>query len=225
MADVECVPTTLPQRPDVPHALQLNIIGAPSNNRYACTFFNCGNRFDSKDKWAGHENSEHFSNDMWRCGYKNSVATSSTSPSSSSSSGGDSTKPVAVVQCMRIFHQKAKFMKHMKEEHDVNSSETLRDLEGRWRTGRNWQHQFWCGFCDADGAEQGTGGGNFVRVESIGMEAWKERFDHIEAHFDTEMDISIWVHIDGRRNSPEQSKRPRNDDGPSDISPKRTRNE
>jgi hypothetical protein len=49
--------------------------------------------------------------------------------------------------------------------------------------GRNNQTRFWCGFC-----------GDVIVLNRNGVEAWDERYSHIDAHFiREELDIDNWV--------------------------------
>lgn len=56
--------------------------------------------------------------------------------------------------------------------------------------GRNGQARFWCGFCI-----------KLIDLKEKGVDAWKERFDHIDEHFMghrdlPEQSIEDWVPVD-----------------------------
>lgn len=54
------------------------------------------------------------------------------------------------------------------------------------RIGRNGQNGFWCGFCR-----------QIVTLVAKGLEAWDERFDHIDTqHFSKGMSIDHWFPLD-----------------------------
>lgn len=64
------------------------------------------------------------------------------------------------------------------------------------KIGRNGQGQFWCGFCQA-----------LVRVGSEGLDAWQERFDHIDfQHFARGQRIDDWLPPKGMLTKGERQK-------------------
>jgi hypothetical protein len=59
------------------------------------------------------------------------------------------------------------------------------------RIGRNCQARFWCGFCN-----------KLIDLKKKGLEAWTERFDHIDDHFMGRncpiRRIQDWIPMDGK---------------------------
>ncbi len=72
-------------------------------------------------------------------------------------------------QCAKIFYRREQFTAHLKDHHDVKDEEQIREQSKRVRIGRNGQSGFWCGFCKM-----------VVALRCKGLEAWDERFDHID---------------------------------------------
>jgi hypothetical protein len=73
------------------------------------------------------------------------------------------------------------------EVHLINthylSSDAAKGQVAISHVGRNHQNRFWCGFC-----------GEVVRLESNGVGAWDERFNHIDKHFMKEnRRVEEWV--------------------------------
>lgn len=138
---------------------------------YGCTFPNCYKRFGSRNDWKRHENSQHFLQEMWRCGLR--------------TTNGD--------VCGRLIHQESTFIQHLQKRHNLGPG----SLETKSHTktmhlGREGHKNFWCGFCDKlipqpDSSQQ----------DSIQTSAWVLRFKHIGDHFDKENGhINDWVCIE-----------------------------
>lgn len=70
-----------------------------------------------------------------------------------------------------------------------DDAEVKKKVDG-CRIGRNCQARFWCGFCV-----------KLVDLRKRGLEAWTERFDHIDDHFMGRdmpgMRIVDWIPVDG----------------------------
>ena len=76
-------------------------------------------------------------------------------------------------QCAKIFYRREQFQAHLKDTHSIKDEEIIRDQCKKYRIGRNGQSGFWCGFCK-----------KIVTLKHKGLEAWDERFDHIDKeHF------------------------------------------
>ena len=89
-------------------------------------------------------------------------------------------------QCAKIFFRRDPFQAHLRREHSVRDDEYVREQSRRRRVGRNFQNGFWCGFCKA-----------IVRLQTKGLEAWDERFNHIDdAHFKRGQCIDDWYPMD-----------------------------
>lgn len=71
--------------------------------------------------------------------------------------------------------------------------DTIEEKLENCRIGRNCQARFWCGFCS-----------QIIGLESKGLDAWTERFDHIDDHFMgnhglKKQCILDWISVDSRR--------------------------
>lgn len=71
-------------------------------------------------------------------------------------------------ECARIFDEASAFVMHLQKTHQVQTDHN--DLVIQHMISQNGQGQFWCGFCRRIVVLKG----------SLGMDAWKERFDHID---------------------------------------------
>ena len=76
------------------------------------------------------------------------------------------------------FHSKELFEEHVFGHEGFNLNEAIK----RGHVGRNGQRAFWCGFCQV-----------VVPLRTKRNEAWRERFDHIQTHFDSGSDIFSWL--------------------------------
>jgi hypothetical protein len=87
--------------------------------------------------------------------------------------------------CAKVCYRRETFEDHLVKAHQmVLNSDPLKAKLDNCRIGRNCQSRFWCGFCK-----------NLVELKKRGVEAWTERFDHIDDH------------IMGRHGLPKQSIR------------------
>jgi len=73
-----------------------------------------------------------------------------------------------------------------------SDSDVIKSKIENCRIGRNGQERFWCGFCN-----------KLVELKKKGLEAWTERFDHIDDHYmgrtgDVRR-IQDWVPMDGNK--------------------------
>ncbi|EHL01787.1 hypothetical protein M7I_2138 [Glarea lozoyensis 74030] len=94
--------------------------------------------------------------------------------------------------CSKVCYRKLSFQDHLKKEHKFSDDEeVLSDKVEACRIGRNCQDRFWCGFCI-----------KLVSLRKKGLEAWTERFDHIDDHFMGRngliaQGIEDWIPVDG----------------------------
>lgn len=138
---------------------------------YGCTFPNCYKRFGSRNDWKRHENSQHFLQEMWRCGLKT----------------------VNGPTCRKLIYHEETFINHLQRRHGLDvKSPKIQSHTKTMHLGREGHHHFWCGFCNKliaqeDGKQQ----------DSIQPSAWVMRFNHIGNHFDKSNDnIDDWVCIE-----------------------------
>jgi hypothetical protein len=91
-----------------------------------------------------------------------------------------------IAQCAKLFSRREPFSAHLRREHGVVDEGRVRDECRTSRIGRNWQSGFWCGFCK-----------RIVRLQRRGLEAWDERFNHIDnEHFKKGEAIEEWFPMD-----------------------------
>ena len=89
-------------------------------------------------------------------------------------------------QCAKVFYRREQYHAHLKDQHEVKDEGEIRQRSQRNRVGRNGQNGFWCGFCR-----------KIVTLNSRGLEAWDERFHHIDRqHFNKEQTIDQWYPLD-----------------------------
>jgi hypothetical protein len=138
---------------------------------YGCTFLTCNKTFGSKNDWKGHENSQHFHLETWRCDQERIE-------------GG---------ACAKVCYRRQSFQEHLVKAHQLSDSDIIKAKLDNCRIGRNCQSRFWCGFCN-----------KLVDLKKRGVEAWTERFDHIDDHFMgrpklPKQSIRDWVPMDSDR--------------------------
>ena len=108
--------------------------------------------------------------------------------------------------CAKVCYRRQSFQEHLKKDHDISDPEALKTKVDACRIGRNCQARFWCGFCT-----------KLIDLTKKGVEAWTERFDHIDDHFMgrhglTKQGIQDWI--------PVNSDKPKGDvESPLDLSP------
>ncbi|KAI1208695.1 uncharacterized protein F4807DRAFT_146950 [Annulohypoxylon truncatum] len=74
--------------------------------------------------------------------------------------------------CGKVLPRRELFTQHLVTCHRIKDSTILESKVERCRVGRNSEVRFWCGFCQ-----------EIVEVKKDGIEAWTERFNHIDDHF------------------------------------------
>ncbi len=80
----------------------------------------CDKKFGSKNDWKRHENTQHFSLEMWRCDEES---------------------------CDRLCPRREMFRTHLEKDHQIADQNKLDAKLERCRVGRNCEARFWCGFC------------------------------------------------------------------------------
>ncbi|KAF7954293.1 hypothetical protein EAE96_005422 [Botrytis aclada] len=92
--------------------------------------------------------------------------------------------------CAKVSYRRQTFQDHIKKEHAVIDQDAVKIKVEACRIGRNCQARFWCGFCKT-----------LVDLKKKGLEAWTERFDHIDNHFIgrhglQKQSIQDWIPVD-----------------------------
>lgn len=94
--------------------------------------------------------------------------------------------PNRIKQCAKVFYRREPFQSHLKDGHDIKDEDYIREQLKRHQIGRNGQTGFWCGFCQ-----------KIVKLTKQGLEAWDERFNHIDDnHFKKGCRIQQWYELD-----------------------------
>lgn len=91
--------------------------------------------------------------------------------------------------CGKAFFRRQTIQEHLKNHHHMKDEPTIKEKVESCRIGRNCQARFWCGFCLTT-----------VTLKKKGLEAWTERFDHIDDHFmgrngREEKNIRDWIYM------------------------------
>ncbi|CZR60616.1 uncharacterized protein PAC_10512 [Phialocephala subalpina] len=91
--------------------------------------------------------------------------------------------------CTKVCYRRLTFQEHLKKDHHIEDEAIIKTKTDNCRLGRNCQARFWCGFC-----------GKSVDLKKKGLEAWTERFDHIDDHFMgrgmPKQSIREWIPVD-----------------------------
>lgn len=74
--------------------------------------------------------------------------------------------------CAKVCYRRQTFHDHLVKTHQMSDPDTTKEKLDSCRIGRNCQSRFWCGFCN-----------KLVELKKKGVDAWTERFDHIDDHF------------------------------------------
>jgi len=77
--------------------------------------------------------------------------------------------------------------------HQIDEDKVITSKLDECRIGRNCQTRFWCGFCR-----------KLIDLKKRGLDAWTERFDHIDDHFMGRKGLEVqrirdWVNVDGKK--------------------------
>ncbi|KAI8950647.1 hypothetical protein F4801DRAFT_331600 [Xylaria longipes] len=101
--------------------------------------------------------------------------------------------------CEKVYYRREIFRGHLEKDHQTTDQNVLEAKLEKCRVGRNCEARFWCGFCQ-----------EVVEIKQKGIQAWAERFDHIDEHFTgrnrAQKEISEWKNFDSSRRSKEASK-------------------
>jgi len=92
--------------------------------------------------------------------------------------------------CAKVCYRKQTFQEHLGKEHQISDEDAVKNKLEACRIGRNCQARFWCGFCT-----------KLIELKKKGLDAWTERFDHIDDHFMgrhglTKQGIQDWIPVD-----------------------------
>jgi hypothetical protein len=113
----------------------------------------------------------------------------------------------AVGICGEPFYTEERIINHLTNEHNLFKA----NAQARatiCHVGRNNQTRFWCGFC-----------GKVRRLDKVsGLEAWEERFSHIDSHFKSGEIVDDWIDDITHRPKGKKEKR-RTDDQSSATGP------
>ncbi|KAF2750559.1 hypothetical protein M011DRAFT_464352 [Sporormia fimetaria CBS 119925] len=118
--------------------------------------------------------------------------------------------------CGRLFHGQEAFVGHLQNEHGLEEEGVGKEVKER-RIGKNGQGAFWCGFCR-----------EVVRLGKCRNEAWDERFDHIDRHYNKEgRRVEEWLCVEAMRTKGELCEEIRSvtgeeEDGEQSRSPERS---
>ncbi|KAI0182910.1 hypothetical protein EV127DRAFT_40829 [Xylaria flabelliformis] len=115
--------------------------------------------------------------------------------------------------CVKVCYRREHFRNHLEKDHPITDPNILEAKLERCRVGRNCEARFWCGFCQ-----------EIVEIKQKGIQAWAERFDHIDEHFSgrnrAQREISEWKNFDPSRRSKDASIED-SDDGDQSFSSRR----
>jgi hypothetical protein len=109
--------------------------------------------------------------------------------------------------CAKVCYRKQVFTDHLQKEHSISDSSAVASKVQACHIGRNSQARFWCGFC-----------AKLIDLKKKSVEAWAERFDHIDDHFMGRhglipRSIQDWVPVDSH-DMPKQDVLPLRDSDP-----------
>lgn len=86
-------------------------------------------------------------------------------------------------QCATLFGCQNDFKVHLRQDHAMQDNEYIDNQCKQNRLGTNCQCGFWCGFCK-----------EIIKLDNKGLEAWDERFNHIDEHFTKQgRRINDWI--------------------------------
>jgi len=93
--------------------------------------------------------------------------------------------------CAKASYRRQIFQEHLKKEHQISNTDAVKVKLDKCRIGRNCSERFWCGFC-----------AKLIELKKKGLDAWTERFDHIDDHFmgrgnNIKQGIQEWIPVDG----------------------------
>ncbi|KAI0896758.1 hypothetical protein F4806DRAFT_496062 [Annulohypoxylon nitens] len=99
--------------------------------------------------------------------------------------------------CGKVLPRRELFKQHLTGCHHITDATVLETKTEKCRVGRNSEVRFWCGFCR-----------EIIEVKKDGIEAWTERFNHIDDHFhgrnnQDKKEMSEWQEEYSPSNGPE----------------------
>jgi len=98
-----------------------------------------------------------------------------------------------IKQCANLSWRRANFQRHLKNKHGIVDEGYHEKELNACHLGTNGSLRFWCGFCQAT-----------MSLFKKGLEAWDERFDHIESHYRSGQNVKDWIPVDGHLSRREQ---------------------
>ncbi|KAI9649449.1 hypothetical protein NHQ30_002025 [Ciborinia camelliae] len=95
--------------------------------------------------------------------------------------------------CAKVSYRRQTFQDHLRKDHGMIDQDAVKINIEACRIGRNCQARFWCGFCN-----------KLVDLKKKGLDAWTERFDHIDDHFMgrrglPKQGIQDWIPVDSNK--------------------------
>ena len=114
----------------------------------------CSETFTNSLDWRRHENAVHYIHECWLC---------------TELAPNNLYYPPTI--CLQVFYRASEYESHVSEVHGITRARR-RDVEEH-RLPTNAQTRFWCGFCR-----------RIVELRDAGLDAWAERYAHLESHFE-----------------------------------------
>ncbi|KAK5015760.1 hypothetical protein LTR60_002723, partial [Cryomyces antarcticus] len=106
-------------------------------------------------------------------------------------------KNSAAGPCAALFFRRDFFEEHLKKKHNYTDKNRIHHQLTVRRIGRNGQVRFWCGFCK-----------DILELKEKGVEAWDERFKHIDNHFIKDhKNIEDWLCVKANKTKAEVAKK------------------
>lgn len=104
------------------------------------------------------------------------------------------------VVCAKAYYRQQTFKDHLKKDHKIVEEDEIKAKVESCRIGRNCNVRFWCGFCS-----------KLIDLKGKGLDAWTERFDHIDDHFmgrnkQPKKNIQDWIPLDSQKTKEDMEK-------------------
>lgn len=161
--------------------------------KYACTFDRCFRRWGTKYQWHRHEFRKHMQEEQWRC------------------QGVDSESGIV---CTFYCRTRDAFVSHIGEKHPHLKGQRSKAYLVQCELGKQWQHAFWCGFC-----QKGVPTSDVVPGSPIA----KARYSHIEEHVMRDgWKMDDWVEIKSNGKTKGELRRESGDQVKGDEKPEGT---
>lgn len=119
------------------------------------------------------------------------------------------------VECAKVFQDKEGFVQHLLAMHKAEN-ETIKQQVNIGYIGVNEaksKFRYWCGFCK-----------EIIEIPKKGTEAYNDRFDHIDLHFQKNENIQRWVPAKGHTEKGAQQRRDKTQRESSTEATSRSRN-